>query len=86
MITTKTGRIAEFIIGGVQYNEHTAFAIVPDKFRELFDGHSFKDFKVFSRALFYANCCVNYADSMMHGHTVNAYRNAMMTVLETDRD
>lgn len=84
MIITGHGRISEFVIDGLQYNERTVFRTIPDQFRELFDGHSFKNMSVFSKAVFFANCVDGYADSPMHGHTVNAYRRSLQYVLDND--
>ena len=86
MITNeRTGRrIAEFIICGIPQNERTAGVVLPDQFREKFDGHSFKDWKVFGQAVMFANCAYAYADSPMHGHTVNAYKSSLQYVLDTD--
>ena len=85
IINERTGnRTAEFLICGNPENERTAFVVLPDKFREKFDGHSFKDWKVFGKAVYFANCAAAYIDSPMHGHTVNAYISSMQYVLDND--
>ena len=85
IINKYTGRrIAEFTICGIEQNERTAGVVLPDQFREKFDGHSFKDWKVFGEAVKFANCAYAYADSPMHGHTVNAYKSSLQYVLDND--
>ena len=84
-VNERTGRrIAEFVICGIPQDERTAGVVLPDQFREKFDGHSFKDWKVFAKAVMFANCAYAYADSPMHGHTVNAYKSSLQYVLEND--